>query len=349
MTALAPPPANPELLGHGEAEAAMLRAWQTGRLAHAWLITGPRGIGKATFAYRLARFVLAGGEAVAPTSLAIAPESPVFRRVAAGAHANLRILEPTPHPKSGRMRDEIVVDQIRDLAPFLHLTEAEADHWRVIIVDSADMLNRSAANALLKALEEPSAEVLFLLVSHAESRLLPTVRSRCHRLALRPLDDAVMTAILARAGHQGEAASMAIALAGGSAGRALRLAAMDGPALYRNLLEVAAAGPPASLERILEMASPLARKTDQGRERFALMIDVIAILFARLAGWAAGVPARGAVVADEAALNRRLLGRRELAQWLALWEKIARHAGRVELARLDRRQVAIAALTAIAS
>src|SRR5205814_6509761 len=158
---------------------------EAGRLPHAILLSGPRGIGKATFAFRLARFLLAGPEDLPAEmfgetekgGLAIDSESGVFRRVASGGHADLLTVERAYDPRRRRMRGEIVVGDTREISAFLRLTPAEGG-WRVVIVDGADEMNRNAANALLKILEEPPQRALLLLVAHSPGRLLPTIRSR---------------------------------------------------------------------------------------------------------------------------------------------------------------------------
>lgn len=181
-----------DLLGHEAAEREILETCASGRAAHAWLISGPRGIGKATLAFRFARFALAGGleggegglfGALAPASLAMDPAHPVFRRVAAGSHGDLRVIERgLAEGTGGRRRGEIVIGDVRDLGGFMRMTPSEGG-WRVVIVDGAEDMNRNAANALLKGLEEPPGRALLLLVSHNPARLLPTIRSRCRRLA----------------------------------------------------------------------------------------------------------------------------------------------------------------------
>ena len=178
------------LFGHREAEAALLNAYRSGRIPHAWLIGGPQGIGKATLAYRMARFVLAHRDPFAPEveraeSLQVDPASPDARRVAAGAHGGLLVLQRTANEK-GVMRTVITVDESRETISFFGSTAA-AEGWRVCIVDTVDELNPNAANALLKILEEPPRLSLFLLISHTPGRVLPTILSRCRRLTMRPL------------------------------------------------------------------------------------------------------------------------------------------------------------------
>src|SRR5579863_6065347 len=178
------------LFGHREAETTLLDAYRSGRIPHAWLIGGAQGIGKATLAYRMARFVLTHRDSLAKDvqcadTLEVDPSDPVARRIAAGAHGGLLVLQRTPNEK-GVMRTVITVDETRETIAFFGSTAA-VEGWRVCIVDTVDELNPNAANALLKILEEPPRQSLFLLVSHAPGRVLPTILSRCRRLNLRPL------------------------------------------------------------------------------------------------------------------------------------------------------------------
>jgi DNA polymerase III subunit delta' len=178
------------LFGHRDEETALLHAYRSGRIPHAWLIGGLQGIGKATLAYRMARFVLAHGDPLAADvqrakNLQIDPSDPVARRIAAGAHGGLLVLQRTANER-GVMRTVITVDESRETISFFGSTAAE-EGWRVCIVDTVDELN---PNALLKILEEPPRRSLFLLVSHTPGRVLPTILSRCRRQTLRPLSAA---------------------------------------------------------------------------------------------------------------------------------------------------------------
>lgn len=188
---------NAALFGHATAERALRAAFEAGRLHHAWLLTGPEGIGKATLAFRFARALLAGFPG---PGLVVAAEHAVFRRVAAGAHADLLAIARSYDEKRKVLRSEILVDDVRAIAGFLALTAAEGG-WRVVVVDGADHLNRNAANALLKLLEEPPPRTVLLLTAASPGRLLPTIRSRCRRLALKPLGPADFAAVLRLAGH----------------------------------------------------------------------------------------------------------------------------------------------------
>ena len=192
------------LFGHAEPEQVLLEAYRSGRIPHAWLIGGPNGIGKATLAYRMARFVLANPDPTAPavrkaTSLTLPNDDRTVRRIAAQGHPDLLVLERVVNEKTGKLYTVIRVDDVRRTVPFFGSTAGEGG-WRVAIVDTADELQYpQAANALLKILEEPPRNALLLLISHAPARLLPTIRSRCRRLSLRPLsaEDVARAAALA--------------------------------------------------------------------------------------------------------------------------------------------------------
>jgi DNA polymerase-3 subunit delta' len=224
------------LHGQAEAERALLEAYRGRRFHHAWLIAGPAGIGKATLAYRMARFVLAHPDPRTPavqraTSLQVDADHPVARRIAAQAHGDLLVLERTINEKTNKLRQDIQVDDVRRTVTFFGSTAGEGG-WRVAIVDAVDELNREGANALLKVLEEPPRRAVLLLVSHSAARVLPTIRSRCRLLALRPLlATEVARAAATAIGEDAEAANIkaAAAVADGSVWRALEL--LDGEAL----------------------------------------------------------------------------------------------------------------------
>jgi DNA polymerase-3 subunit delta' len=216
---LPPPRETSALYGHGAPEKALLEDYRAGRLPHGWLLTGPAGIGKATLAYRMARFVLANPEWNMPavqraTSLHVASEHSVARRIAAQAHPDLLVLERTINEKTGKLYQDIQVDEVRRTTAFFGSTAAEGG-WRVAIVDVVDELNQNGANALLKILEEPPRRALLLLVNHSSARVLPTIRSRCRVLSLRPLatDDVARAAAAAIARDPAESAVVSAAAA----------------------------------------------------------------------------------------------------------------------------------------
>ncbi|MGB6508148.1 MAG: DNA polymerase III subunit delta', partial [Xanthobacteraceae bacterium] len=195
-----PPRATTVLFGQEGAETALLAAYRSGRVPHAVLIAGPQGIGKATLAYRLARFVLAHPDPAAPdvaaaTSLFVDAKHPVARRITAQAQPDLLVIERTLNDK-GALHKQIAVEDIRKTVTFFGSTAGEGG-WRIAIVDAVDELNRAGANALLKILEEPPERALLLLASHSAARVPATLRSRCRILTLRPLGEADVAAALA--------------------------------------------------------------------------------------------------------------------------------------------------------
>jgi DNA polymerase III subunit delta' len=337
------PRANADFVGHPAAEQALLRAWRSSRLHHAWLISGPRGIGKATLAFRFARHVL-GGEAQNPfaepaSTLAMAPGSAVFRQVASGSHPDLLTIERGYDEKRDRFRTEIVVNDVRELGAFLHL-KAAAGGWRVVVVDCADDLNPNAANALLKLLEEPPAQALLLLVSHAPGRLLPTIRSRCRRLALGPLSVSTMEQLLAISCPQLADADrrLLIQLCDGSIGRALEIAAGGGLDLHRDVLDQLGQLPRIDAIALHALGDRLGHK--DAADLFRLASEI-------LTGWL-GHRVRQAATGQGPASAAAPLGRHGLEQWLELWEKITRLFARVDSANLDRKQVWVGAMLDIA-
>lgn len=340
------------LLGQEAAEARLLAAEAGGRLPHAWLLTGPRGVGKATLAYRFARFLLAGGSAAggeglfgAPppaASLALEPEHPVSRRVASGGHPDLLAVERGLRD-DGRPKRDIDVDSVRQLNAFLRMTSAEGG-WRLAVVDAADEMNPNAANALLKLLEEPPPRAVLLLVSHAPGRLLPTIRSRCRRLALAPLPEAVVTRLLRERlpeADEGELAALA-RLGEGSIGRAIELAEEGGLDLYRALLELLGQLPRLDTVKAHGFADALARDP-QGRS-FRTTAELLLWWLGRMVQAGAHGELPPEVVPGEAEVARRLLAGRGLADWVALWENLGRLFAQAERASLERKQVMLTAL-----
>ncbi len=336
------PRENPALIGHEAAEAIFLSAWRGGRLPHAWLIAGPQGIGKATLAYRIARFVLAGGEG---DSLGLAQDHPVFRRVASGGHADLLTLARDPE---GQGPSTVIgVDAVRAAGAFVHLTAGEGA-WRVLVVDTADELNANAANALLKILEEPSDRTLILLVSHSPNRLLPTLRSRCCRLPLRRLPDRAMEDVMRRAGVEAGGLATLSAIADGSPGRAFALMEADGVALLESLVGFAAALPDIDLPALHEFADRLARRDAEAAYRIAMRILLWWIARVARAAADGGLPEPG-VVGGEGEAARRIASRAGLDRLAELWEKCARLIDQADSVNLDRKQVVLGAFRQLQS
>ena len=334
------PRLNPLLLGQDRAAAELVRAWQSGRMPHAWLICGPRGVGKATLAFRFARRVLAGG-AAKDVGGSGAPDIPADDPDI-GTHPDLFILERTYDEKRDRLRGEIIVDDVRRMIDFVHLTPARGG-WRVVVVDSVDDMKGSAANALLKVLEEPPARTLLLLVSHAPGRLLPTIRSRCRKLALPPLPDPVLIDLLGRYRPDlpAEDTVTLAKLAEGSIGRALDLAEEGGLDLYRKLGELLLPLPRLDARALHAMAEKLGGKNAETAFRTAA--ELLSWWLGRMIQSGATGRPPAEILPGEGACMARLLAGASLDRWLELWEKTTRLFARGESANLDRRQVWVSA------
>jgi DNA polymerase-3 subunit delta' len=371
------------LIGHDNAEQIFLRALARGRMPHAWLITGPQGVGKATLAYRMARrllnemppqaaveepdagFALFGEEPASAsrrdtlslTSLDMPAEHPIFRRIIAQSHPDLRVLQRRINEKTGKMRSEIVIDDVRDVLDFLHLKPSES-HWRVVIIDAADDLNRNAANAILKMLEEPAARTVLILVSHQPGSLLPTIRSRCRRLTLAPLDDTVLLAALRQRcpDHDPADHQAALRLAAGSLGRGIAMLEQNGLTLFRGVMSVLASWPNFNTAQLYQLGDRLAARGSEGD--FDLAVQALDWWLKRLcrqlalsAAGSQGLSTPGEAFHElfpgENALIDRCRHTASLDRWIELWEKLNRLFDRVASVNLDRKQAWIAGCLAI--
>lgn len=286
----APHPRETErLFGQDAAERAFLGAFTSGRLPHAWLLTGPKGIGKASFAWRAARFLLATpkdegdslfGAPPPPETLDIAPDHPVAHRLLALSEPGLCLLRRPWDDKAKRLKTQLTVDEVRTLKSFFNMS-AGGNGRRVVIVDSADEMNPSAANALLKELEEPPKDAVLFLISHRPSGLLPTIRSRCRVLRLPPLDGPDLASALTQAGHPPPADTTGLGeLAQGSVGEALRLMQGDGLALYADLVALGASMPNFDRPLGLKLAEAAGGRAE---DRFDLTLSLLDTLLSRLA------------------------------------------------------------------
>jgi DNA polymerase-3 subunit delta' len=316
-----------QLVGHEHAEAVFLDAFRQQRLHHAWLLSGPEGIGKATLAFRVAKFMLrSGGVAGASASaLPIDDTSVDVQLVATGNHPNLMVLRRNWNDKSKQFSAFITVDEVRELQHFLGTTAGKG-RWRVVIVDTADDLNVNAANALLKMLEEPPAYCLFLLVSSQPGRLPVTIRSRCRRLRLEPLAVADLDrAVSAVAGQTGlalpppEDLAVVYDLAAGSVRLALELIREGTAATFREVDRILDLLPRVDPQQTLALAERLGgRAADRDYTSF------VQVLLAQIAR-----RIRSRVLADGP-------GKRTLAQWAELWETVSQMRHDVDRLNLDR-------------
>ncbi len=349
------PADNDQLVGHADAERQLADAFHSETLAHAWMITGPKGIGKATLTYRFARYVLkhsgnnggdgslfadtgepeagslfgddglAPGEGVSEEGgLYVSPGDPVFRRIAAGGHADLSVIERALKSDKGTDRYTVIrIDDVRSIGGFLHMTPAEGG-WRVVIVDAADDMNLNAQNGLLKVLEEPPARSLILLVCNAPGRLLPTIRSRCRTLALRALEDAEverLIGIYAPDVPTNDARDYA-AMASGSIGQALALIDADGLDIYRNIKNLFDGLPNLDVPKLHDFAGGIARKNADAAYGIATSL-ILGSIRSHIRESALKTPGP------------------RVDRWLEVWENSARLMERADSVNLDRKQVIV--------
>jgi DNA polymerase-3 subunit delta' len=326
---------NADLIGQEKAEQIFLDAYNSGRCPHAWLLTGPRGVGKATLAYRIARFLMvhgnsSGGDAgpglfgdalpaTVPVSLTTDTDNPICQRIQAGGHVDFMCIRRILHEDTKKPRRDITINQVRAISNLMTKTAGEGG-WRVVVIDAADIMNPNAANAVLKMLEEPPRRSILLLISNNPGRLLPTIHSRCRHLALPPLAPDVMETLLTtHAPDLGfDERSLLLQLAGGSIGRALTLADDGGIDLYRDMRAVLDTLPNIDIGLLHKLGNHVAR--DQGGDRFRTLAELID--WSLLDRIKSGVPG-------------------SLEGWFGVWEKANRLFRETEGLSLDRKQVVL--------
>ena len=341
------PEENPDWFGDRAAEQTLLEAYRSRRMHHAWLICGPKGIGKATLAYRFARFVLAypdpgAPEVLAAEDLSLAPDQPAFRKVAARAHPNLLTLQRGYNDDRKRFYTELSVDEIRRTNSFFGSTSGEPG-WRIAIVDPADDMNANAANALLKNLEEPPTRSLFLIISHAPGRLVPTIRSRCRRLDVRTLaPDTIMQAIREKAKGPSPVnesdLQLATELADGSLRRAIHLVDHGGIEVHRDLARLLETAPDLNVEALHEFANRVAGR--DADDAFDAFLDAIFAWLDRRV--------RRENEPDQAITLSDAVSASPLETWAEVWENVRRSSTLTDALNLDRKQAVLSILMNLA-
>lgn len=317
------------LIGHRKTEQELLDAYRSERLHHAWILGGPKGIGKATLAYRFARFIIAhpdrfGVEVAAAQDLELSPAHPVFQQVASGGNPNILHLRRPWDDKQKRFKTELPVDEVRRTVSFFGTTASSAA-WRICIVDAADDMNISSANALLKILEEPPARCLFLVLSHAPGRLLPTIRSRCRRIDLAPLSESEIAEGLAdlvpKAANDPQALSELTKYADGSLRSALTLLSGDGLAITKGFVVLTEQAPRIDAAALHGLGDLVAAR-NQADNWDAFLHIARMWLHERM---------------------RRIQGETaaQLLPWAELWEQFNRMAADTEALNLDKKQVVL--------
>ena len=329
------------LIGQDAALAMLTDTLAGSRMHHAWLLSGPKGVGKATLAYQFARMALARPEErdLFGQGLSIEPDSPTDRQIRAMSHPGLLVIRRTYDPKTKRFSQTIPVDEVRRLKAFLALS-AEAQGWRVVIVDSADDMNANAANALLKSLEEPPPRTIFLVITSAPGRLLATIRSRCRVTTLAPLSETDLKRAAAQAltsagkpvpeAHNWEPL---LPLAQGSVGRALTLLGGGGLALQTRIDALLNGLPKLDAKAVHALGDELQAPPQE--RKFELFFDLYQSTLARLIA----AQATGEGPERDVALAGRLIGPERLATFAELWETTARDKADTSALNLDRKSL----------
>ncbi|MEO6395009.1 MAG: AAA family ATPase [Devosia sp.] len=319
LTGVPAPETQPRVIGHDAALAAIMEQLERNRLPTGILLHGPRGIGKATLAFEVARsvFTRTGDESSAH----------VAAQVASGGYPNLRVLRRAQRDSGKGFYTVIRVEEVRSFVEELRMTRGRAG-FRIAIIDSIDDCNPNAANALLKILEEPPSETLFILVSHRPGALLPTIRSRCHAVALRPLGDAGLREVLLSNGADPDRLDAAIALAAGRPRRGFELLALGDDKALIDLQDWLVAPANGASGRATGLAEILAADRDGAAFAFAqqIALDWIAL---------------EAKKAAESAAKARLASAGEL------WDKATAQFADAEEYNLDARQTLTGVLDAI--
>jgi len=333
------------LFGQADAEREMARALASGRVHHAWLLTGREGIGKATLAYRFARTALASPaerDLIPDGTLDVAPDAVVARQVRVLSHPGLMVIRRPWNRDTKRLGQVIPVDEVRRLKGFLQHSAAEGG-YRIVVIDRAEEMNTAAANALLKSLEEPPVRTVFLLVSAEPGRLLPTIHSRCRRLELKRLGEADLLAAVAAAGGEPagpEQRQLIATLADGSVRRALELLQGGATDLHGKLVALLSGLPKLDFEAVHKLAETVGgHGAEQDFQSFyALLTDLIArALRARVTG----SPLHGAEAAVAARLIPDGASSARLATWAELWETIGRDKAEALALNLDRKALLV--------
>jgi DNA polymerase-3 subunit delta' len=347
------PKMNDLVFGHEKAERTFLDGFNSGRLHHGWLITGPKGIGKATLAWKFAKFLLSSDDnssndglfgddlSASATSLDIDPEKAVIQRIKSGGHGGIICAERSVNSKTGKLRNDIVIDDIRNIISFFSRTSSEGG-WRIAVIDAADEMNINAANALLKVLEEPPEKSILFLIAHSPGKLLPTIRSRCRTLELNPLSDDSVRAMLAHRYPDMDMQTMKTltAMCAGAPGRAIEMERLGGAAIYQKTFQTISMLPQLNVPAIHQLAGEFASiKADA---EYRLFIQIFTAFIERItkAGVLSEHPVE--IVENENQHISRISAMARVDKWLELWEKVGHLIQRADAVNLDRKQVIVA-------
>ena len=348
------PRKNTFLIGHTQTENEILDLWNSSRMPHGIILSGTKGIGKATLAYKLTRFLLSqevhenqdslfgGGETEIPSSLDIDSNNPITSKVASGGHPDLLTIERLYDTTKNKTAESLAVSELRKIEPFLRMTSSDGG-WRVVIIDDADTMNRNAQNALLKILEEPPKNTLIILITHRLGALIPTIRSRTRLIKMHALNASTLSELLEKQGHtpDQEQAEIITAMAEGSLGKAQTIIEDN---VLESFLTITAILSEINWPAIHILSQQLARP---GQEKaYQNFIQTLLWVFKTLAF----AKARGRALEPEA-LNQEpfssLLSNSSLASLLQICENLSEHFDQTERTNLDKKQGVLGAFELI--
>lgn len=332
------------LFGHEQVEADLLNAWKKGRMPHSILLTGPKGIGRATLAFRLAKFLLSNPSDDAK-SMDVDSELSVVRRIISGGHGDLQVIEPDPE----KATKEITVDQVRQIKQFLSQTSMEGG-WRIVIVDGE--MNRGAANAVLKVLEEPPKKALLIIMTESAGRVLPTIRSRCHMIKLKPLKPEQVAQVLKTENPKITSDEIQVlnALCDGRPGMALQYHDAKAVATYRELLKILGQLSSFNYGEALSLSQKYSAKSkseDNDMDSFTLVGDCLKRFIQKLTRYAT-VQDTLSTLPEEIPVFQQALSVRSALEWARIWETVNQSFRQANRSHLDKSQVMFCSLCEIA-
>lgn len=330
------------LIGHKSVEDQFMDSFNSGRFHHAWLLTGPKGVGKASFAYKAAKFLLTaeegGGLFGPPENMDVSADHPAISLIHAGSHPGLTVLKCKYDEKGKKFFKNIRVDDVRTLSDFFGMTSTDGG-WRVVIVDTADDMNVNSANAILKILEEPPAKTIFFLISHSPAKLLQTIRSRCRTLSFNALQDEQLEHVVAPFMTNLEPQEMKalIALSEGSPGKAASLYSAGGIDAFLGILDIFDQFPNYNADKLHGLADLAAKKDNNAL--YQSLCELIPWWLSRLVRSSSTGYTDSTLLDQEKEIMSRLISRKPVPFWIEMWEKSNSVIERAEAINLDKKQV----------
>ena len=346
------------LLGHEEIERELLNLFNSGRMPHGLILSGPKGIGKATLAYKFTRFLFkhgasdpnqdslfGDGAGDTPTSLDIAHDDPVFSKVASGGHPDLLTIERLYDATKNKTAEGLAVAELRKVEPFLRMTSSDGG-WRVVIIDDADTMNRNAQNALLKILEEPPKNTLLVLITHRLGALIPTIRSRTRLMTIGGLTPDVMTDLLNKKGNDllNDQLDILTAMADNSFGKALDIMEQGGLESFTQVTSILSEYQNIDWRLIHHLGDQVSRAGQE--QAYKNLVETLLWVFKTMAFAKARGQSLSPAALDTAPYSD-ILRNSSLAQLLKICENLSSHFEKTKRGNLDKKQAILGAFQTI--